>query len=176
MERFSIKAGDSLIVDGWNGDIVLKFDRICGGCAELSSDAPWDVSVKRGRKPKTGADVQSDLKEISKEIDSLLSGVDTVTGQALLSQLVSDLFFAQAQRRQMKERRIKQAEGIATAKARGIRFGPDPKPLPENFDECHQRWRSGELTMSEAAKSCGMANSTFYDAVKRIERSLGCTG
>lgn len=174
--QFSIKTGDSLIVDGWNGDIILKFDRIGGGCADLSVDTPENVSVKRGKNPRLGTDVQHELKEITKEIASLLSGVDAVAGQELLSQLVSDLFYAQAQRRQQEERRVKQAKGIAQAKARGVRFGVARKPLPENFDECRQKWRSGEFKMAEAAEACGMAKSSFYDAAIRKERSLGCVG
>ena len=72
-----------------------------------------------------------------------------------------------------EERLVKQAEGIAAAKARGVHFGAQRKPLPENFNECHRRWRSGEIKMSEAAEACGMAKSSFYDAAIRAEQSDG---
>ena len=57
--------------------------------------------------------------------------------------------------------RQRQAEGIAAAKAKGIRFGRVPKPLPENFHAVYQRWKSGEITGTAAAKECGMPLSTF---------------
>ena len=43
------------------------------------------------------------------------------------------------------------------------------KSLPENFEEARLLWRSHKLKMKEAAERCGMAASTFYDAVKRVE-------
>ena len=65
----------------------------------------------------------------------------------------------------------KQAEGIARAKARGVRFGSRQKPLPENFEEARRSWRGGETSLKEAAKLCGMPTTTFYDAVRRAEES-----
>lgn len=53
------------------------------------------------------------------------------------------------------------AEGIAAAKARGVRFGRVPKPLPHNFHSIYQKWKNGELTGTEAAKECRMPLSTF---------------
>lgn len=52
------------------------------------------------------------------------------------------------------------AEGIAAAKARGVRFGRVPKPLPDNFHSIYQQWKNGELTGTEAAKECRMPLST----------------
>lgn len=173
MAQLSIKAGDSLIVDGWNGDIVLKFEHISGKHADLTVNMPEDVSVKQGKKIKRDADIQCDLDELKEEIVSLFLSVDAAASQEMLTQLVSDLFYAQAQKRQKEERRIKQAEGIAAAKARGVHFGAQRKPLPENFNECCRKWRSGEIKMSEAAEACGMAKSSFYDAAIRAEQSDG---
>ena len=57
--------------------------------------------------------------------------------------------------------RQRQAEGIAAAKTRGVRFGRPPRPLPENFPSAYQRWKAKEITATAAAKECGMALSTF---------------
>ena len=57
--------------------------------------------------------------------------------------------------------RQRQAEGIAAAKAKGIRFGRAPKPLPDGFRDAYQRWKSGEITGTAAARDCGMPLSTF---------------
>ena len=58
--------------------------------------------------------------------------------------------------------RQRQAEGIAAAKARGVRFGRPPMPLPENFPAQYQRWKRGEITGKAAAQACGMPLSTFF--------------
>ena len=67
--------------------------------------------------------------------------------------------------------RQRQAEGIAAAKAKGIRFGRVPKPLPENFHAVYQRWKSGEITGTAAAKECGMPLSTFRYRAEIYEKA-----
>ena len=90
--------------------------------------------------------------------------LDTRRGKDLLGTFISDLvlqllsFVAENERTNIKQR---QAEGIAAAKAKGIRFGSPPKPLPDNFHEAYQRWKQGEITGTAAAKECGMPLSTF---------------
>ena len=64
--------------------------------------------------------------------------------------------------------RQRQAEGIAAAKARGVKFGRPPKPLPDNFYEVHKAWKNKKLTQKEAAKACNMAESTFHDKAKKF--------
>ena len=59
----------------------------------------------------------------------------------------------------------------AAAKAKGIRFGRVPKPLPENFHAVYQRWKSGEITGTAAAKECGMPLSTFRYRAKIYEKA-----
>lgn len=174
MAQLSIKAGDSLIVDGWNGDIVLKFEHIGGKHADLTVNMPEDVSVKQGKKPKRDTDIQCDLNELKEEIVSLISAVDAASGQKILTQLVSDLFYAQAQKRQKEERRVKQAEGIAQAKAAGVRFGPEPKPLPDHFDECYEALQDGRMTVTKAAQVCGLSRKGFYRAMERKKKMTNC--
>lgn len=103
--------------------------------------------------------------------------LDTRRGKDLLGTFISDLvlqllsFVAENERTNIKQR---QAEGIAAAKAKGIRFGRPPKPLPDNFHEAYQRWKQGEITGTAAAKECGMPLSTFryraeiYENVKLL--------
>lgn len=67
-------------------------------------------------------------------------------------------FVAENERTNIRQR---QAEGIAAAKARGVRFGRPPCPLPESFHEAYELWKSGKLTGTAAAKACGMPLSTF---------------
>ncbi len=90
--------------------------------------------------------------------------LDTRRGKDLLGTFISDLvlqllsFVAENERTNIKQR---QAEGIAAAKAKGVRFGRPPKPLPENFHSVYQQWKQGSITGTTAAKECGMPLSTF---------------
>ena len=88
--------------------------------------------------------------------------------QELLSAFVSELFLSATKQAIREERRKKQAEGIAKAKAKGVSFGRKSKPLPDNFEEARQLWLSRELNLKDAAKHCGLPESTFYDAVRRL--------
>ena len=90
--------------------------------------------------------------------------LDTRRGKDLMGTFLSDIvlqvlsFVAENERVNIRQR---QAEGIAAAKARGVRFGRVPKTLPPNFRTVYQRWKHGEITGTAAAKECGMPISTF---------------
>ncbi len=90
--------------------------------------------------------------------------LDTRRGKDLMGTFLSDIvlqvlsFVAENERTNIRQR---QAEGIAVAKAKGVRFGRPPKPLPDNFHSCYQRWKQGEITGTAAAKECGMPLATF---------------
>ncbi len=95
--------------------------------------------------------------------------LDTRREKNLLGTFISDLvlallsFTAECEYRAIHTR---QAEGIAAARARGIRFGRKPSPLPANFHEVYQKWKMKKVSIEEAAKMCGMAKSTFYDRAR----------
>lgn len=96
--------------------------------------------------------------------------LDTRTGKDLMGTFIADLvlqilsFVAETERKNIKQR---QAEGIAAAKVRGVRFGRPEIPLPDNFFEVRSRWRNKEISVKEAAKLCGMSKSTFHDKARR---------
>ena len=100
--------------------------------------------------------------------------LDTRRDKDLLGSFLSDVvlqilsFVAQNERENIRQR---QAEGIAAAKLRGVRFGRPPRPLPENFWAVRHAWKRKELTLHQAAQACGMPDSTFYDTVKRNDKS-----
>lgn len=101
--------------------------------------------------------------------------LDTRRGKDLMGTFVSDIvlqvlsFVAENERSNIRQR---QAEGIAAAKAKGIRFGRPPKTLPPNFHEVYQSWRSKKLSVTEAARACGMPRSTFHYKAQVYENSI----
>ena len=101
--------------------------------------------------------------------------LDTRRGKDLMGTFLSDIvlqvlsFVAENERSNIRQR---QAEGIAAAKAKGIKFGRPPKPLPENFHNLYQKWKSGKITGTAAAKECGMPLSTFRYRAKKYEKDI----
>ena len=100
--------------------------------------------------------------------------LDTRQCKDLMGTFIADLvlqilsFVAENERANIRQR---QAEGIAAAKARGVKFGRPPVALPENFYAVHQAWRGGKLPLREAAQKCGMPVSTFYAKARQFENT-----
>lgn len=59
--------------------------------------------------------------------------------------------------------------GGAAAKAKGVKFGRPPKPLPHNFHEVHRAWRAKKMMLKQAAEACNMPVGTFYDKARKFE-------
>ena len=73
-------------------------------------------------------DMQSQLRSLAQEVVSEITAVDPARSRELLSAFVSELVLAVADESRREERRQRQAEGIAAAKARGVRFGRPAAP------------------------------------------------
>lgn len=119
-------------------------------------------------------DMQSQLRNLAQEVVSDIAAADPARSRELLSAFVSELVLAVADESRRDERRQRQAEGIAAAKARSVRFGRPAAPVPDNFDEVHQDWRAGKMSLQQAADACGISRGTFYGIAVRREQS--CAG
>ena len=124
------------------------------------------------------ADLNEQWRIITKEIGADIVVIDmpildTRRDKNLLGTFISDIvlallsYVAENERINIKQR---QAEGIAAAKARGVKFGRPPVPLPDNFYEVHKQWRDKKLTLKQAAIACNLAASTFFDKAKEFEK------
>ena len=100
--------------------------------------------------------------------------LDTRRDKDLMGTFLSDIvlqvlsFVAENERANIHQR---QAEGIAAAKARGVRFGRPPSSLPEGFHDAYQRWKAGKITGTAAAKECGMPLATFRYRAEIYEKT-----
>lgn len=100
--------------------------------------------------------------------------LDTRREKNLLGTLISDIVLALLSYVSENERmniRQRQTEGIAAARARGVKFGRPPIPLPDNFYSVHKLWREKKMTLRQAAEACHLAESTFYDKAQNFEKS-----
>ena len=95
--------------------------------------------------------------------------LDTRNGKDLMGTFLADIvlqilsFVAQNERENIRKR---QAEGIAAAKARGVRFGRPVKKPPENFPALVRQWERGKLTLKELLSLTSLKESTFYNRLR----------
>ena len=97
-------------------------------------------------------------------------GVGGLTGQFIADMTLSVLSYVADIERQKNKRR--QAEGIAIARAKGIKFGRPLRDMPDNFSEMAMLYLTKELTSREAAAGCGLCQSTFLRRVKKNKTNL----
>ena len=88
----------------------------------------------------------------------------TRRGKDLIGTLIADLvlqllsYVAQTERENIRQR---QAEGIAAAKMKGVRFGRPRKPIPKEFPRLARAWEQGEISARAAAQQLGVSYQTF---------------
>jgi len=100
--------------------------------------------------------------------------LDTRTCKDLMGTFIADLvlqilsFVAQSERENIRKR---QAQGIAAAKAKGIKFGRPEIPVPDDFTQLVKAWENGKLPIEEAINISHMSESTFYRRVRELRKS-----
>ena len=103
--------------------------------------------------------------------------LDTRSGKDLMGTFIADLtlqilsFVAQKERENI---RVRQAEGIAAAKERGVRFGRPAVPIPENFPFVVAEWEEGSLSFHEALAQTGLSYGTFYRRLREYRVVMNC--
>lgn len=142
-----LKQGDLLYILSIDR-LVLSIDRLGRNYLEIQEQ--WRILTK-----EKGIDICV--------IDMPL--LDTRNGKDLMGTFIADLvlqilsFVAQNERENIRKR---QAQGIAVAKAKGIKFGRPEIALPENFGELVHEWEKKRLPLSEVLEVCKMSEATFY--------------
>jgi len=124
-------------------------------------------------------DIQNQWRILTKErgvdiavIDMPL--LDTRLNRDLMGTFIADLvlqilsFVAHSERDSIRKR---QAEGIAAARARGVRFGRPPKMSPDNFGELAKQWERGKLSAKDFMARTGLTKTTLYRRLR--ERPQG---
>lgn len=93
-------------------------------------------------------------------IDTRRKQGDDLTGK-FISNLVIQIFsYVAHMERSMNHQRT--MEGLAAARARGVRFGRQPLEKPEGYEEIRRKWRNGEISEREAARRLGVSRPTFH--------------
>lgn len=132
------------------GDLlyILSIDRLGRNYEEIQRQ--WRVLTK---------DIGVDICVIDMPL------LDTRNGKDLMGTFIADLvlqilsFVAQSERENIKKR---QAQGIAAAKSKGVKFGRPEKDVPDDFGKIVKEWEQKRLPFSEVLKLCNMSEATFY--------------
>lgn len=122
-------------------------------------------------------EIQEQWRRLTKEkgVDIVVLDMpllDTRKNKDLLGTFIADVvlqvlsFVAENERDNIRKR---QAEGIAAAKMKGVRFGRPRRAVPDNFLEIYQAWRAQEMTLEEAAQACNLPKGTFYAWARKLE-------
>lgn len=99
--------------------------------------------------------------------------LDTRRGKDLMGTFLSDIvlqvlsFVAENERTNIRQR---QAEGIAAAKAKGVKFGRPEKAVPNDFGRIVEAWEQKELSVEAALKRCDMSKATFYRRLREYRQ------
>lgn len=140
-----LKKGDLLV--------VKSIDRLGRNYGEILEQ--WRKITK-----EIGADIQVlDMPLLN--TDSMHENLTGVFISDLVLQILA--YVAETERSFIKQR---QAEGIAAAKARGVKFGCEKNELPEQFEKYFQMWVDGEISTRKAAEELHISHSTFYRRCK----------
>lgn len=135
--------------------VILSIDRLGRNYREILKE--WQ-------------EITTECKADIKVLDMPL--LDTTLYKDLLGNFISDLilqvlsFVAEQERNNIRTR---QAEGIAVAKARNVKFGRPTFTAPSNFEVEVEKWRAGHQTAIQTMKNTGTKKSTFYKLVKMYE-------
>lgn len=120
------------------------------------------------------SEIQDQWRYLTKEkgVDIVVLDMpDTRRGKDLMGTFLSDIvlqvlsFAAENERSNIRQR---QAEGIAAAKARGVRFGRPQIQLPDHFGQIVAAWERGEITIHEVIRQCDMSEATFYRRLREF--------
>ncbi len=101
--------------------------------------------------------------------------LDTRNGKDLMGTFIADLvlqilsFMAQSERESIRKR---QAEGIAAARLKGVRFGRPKMPVPEDFDKTVYLYEIGEINITEALHRTQMKEATFYRRLREYRKRV----
>ena len=145
------------------GDVLVKsIDRLGRSYEEILEQ--WSILTK----DKRIAIVVLDMPLLDTRENRDLTGVLVAD---IVLQLLS--YVAQTERDFIRQR---QAEGIAAAKERGIRFGRTPLPMPEQFETLAIDWWQGRVSATQAGRELGISRTTFRRRVEEWGKVRGLGG
>ena len=125
-------------------------------------------------------EIQNQWRRLTKEIGIDICVLDmplldTRNGKDLMGTFIADLvlqilsFVAQSERENIRRR---QGQGIAAAKARGVKFGRREKKTPDDLGNIVREWEQKRMHISDVLRRCNMSEATFYRKLREHRRMI----
>lgn len=139
------------------GDLVVvkSIDRFGRNYQQICKE--WESLINMG----------VDIQVLDMPILNTRDNQNGLTGR-LITDIVLKLlgYVAERERDNIKTR---QAEGIASAKSRGVKFGRPKTELPKDFIRCYELYQNGLIKVKDVMSMCNIAKSTFYKYAQSIK-------
>ena len=180
-ESRQLDAMSALAIPQWH----IFMDKLSGKDFHRPAWAAMAAQLKPGdllyiksidRLGRNYEEIQNQWRVLTKErgVDIVVLDMpilDTRNGRDLMGMFLADIvlqvlsFVAHNERETIRAR---QAEGIAAAKLRGVRFGRSTKKPPENFGEIVRQWERGKITFAQALAQTELKHTTFYSRLREL--------
>lgn len=139
------------------GDLVIvkSIDRFGRNYTQICKE--WESLINMG----------IDIQVLDMPILNTRDNQNGLTGQ-LITDIVLKLlgYVAERERDNIKTR---QAEGIASAKSRGVKFGRPTSEIPKDFIRCYELYKNGLIKVKDVMSMCNTAKSPFYKYAESIK-------
>ena len=144
--KSKLRAGDLIV--------VKSIDRFGRNYSQICKE--WESITNMG----------VDIQVLDMPILNTRNNQNGLTGR-LITDIVLKLlgYVAERERENIKTR---QAEGIASAKSRGVKFGRPTSELPKDFIRCYELYKQGLIKVKDVMSMCNIAKSTFYKYAKQM--------
>lgn len=145
LKNSMLRSGDTLV--------IKELDRLSRNKADIKNEL---IYFKENNIRLKILDIPTTMMDISDEQSWILDMVNNILIEVLGS-------IAEEERKQIRKR---QKEGLAAAKAKGVKLGRPAVQLPPNWEATIRRWQNGDIKAVEAMKITGIKKNTFYKLVK----------
>ena len=135
--------------------IIKSIDRFGRNYSEICKE--WESIINMG----------VDIQVLDMPILNTRDNVNGLTGK-LITDIVLKLlgYVAQRERENIKTR---QAEGIASAKAKGTKFGRPSSEIPKDFIRAYDLYKQGFIKVKDVMSMCNIKRSTFFKYAQSIK-------
>ena len=145
LKNSMLRSGDTLV--------IKELDRLSRNKADIKNEL---IYFKKNNIRLKILDIPTTMMDISDEQSWILDMVNNILIEVLGS-------IAEEERKQIRKR---QKEGLAAAKAKGVKLGRPAVQLPPNWEATIRRWQNGDIKAVEAMKITCIKKNTFYKLVK----------
>lgn len=139
------------------GDLVIvhSIDRFGRNYAQICNE--WETLINMG----------VDIQVLDMPVLNTKDNQNGLTGR-LITDIILKLLGYVAERERINIK-IRQKEGIASAKQRGVKFGRPKAEIPKNFIRAYELYKQGLIKVKDVILMCNIARSTFYKYAKSIK-------